>query len=188
MSATGDALLAFPTDAPGQPTSWHGALHLAGVLVANAGTIVVARRTVAGDRRPRLVASRFARRPQCSFAATAVGVGGGFDVGLGQDGLRGRDHAAGGGGAVVPCTEPCATGPRLGRPACSPEPGLADRLREVPRVAHALRLLRLAAAPGEERHRHLDDARALTQGLDRDLRASRTGPARGSACARSRRA
>ena len=79
VTAGGDALLAFPTDAPGEPTSWHGALHVAGVLVANAGTIVVSAgllRATGGH------GSWRALRPTAAviFAATAVGVGGGFDV------------------------------------------------------------------------------------------------------------
>ena len=42
VTAAGDLLLAFPTDAPGAPTSWHGTLHLAGVVVATIGTLLVA--------------------------------------------------------------------------------------------------------------------------------------------------
>jgi hypothetical protein len=37
--AVGDALLAFPTDVAGG-TSWHGALHLAGVLLVTSATLV----------------------------------------------------------------------------------------------------------------------------------------------------
>ncbi len=40
--ATGDALLAFPTDPVATGPSWHGSLHLAGVLVATAASIVAA--------------------------------------------------------------------------------------------------------------------------------------------------
>ena len=79
VTATGDALLAFPTDAPGEPTSWHGALHVAGVLVANAGTLVVAAGLLraTGGR-----GSWRALRPAAAviLAATVVGVGGGFEV------------------------------------------------------------------------------------------------------------
>jgi hypothetical protein len=39
VTAGGDALLAFPTDA-GEPVTWHGALHLAGVVVATVGTLI----------------------------------------------------------------------------------------------------------------------------------------------------
>ena len=42
VTAAGDVLLAFPTDAPGSTTSWHGVLHLAGVMVATIGTLLVA--------------------------------------------------------------------------------------------------------------------------------------------------
>ena len=42
VTAGGDMLLAFPTDAPGSTTSWHGVLHLTGVIVATIGTLLVA--------------------------------------------------------------------------------------------------------------------------------------------------
>jgi hypothetical protein len=38
--AVGELLLAFPTDARGQGHSWHGALHLTGVVVVTAATAV----------------------------------------------------------------------------------------------------------------------------------------------------
>jgi len=41
VTSGGDALLALPTDAPGVPTTWHGALHAVGIVVATAGTLVV---------------------------------------------------------------------------------------------------------------------------------------------------
>jgi hypothetical protein len=40
--AAGDILLAFPTDAAGQPLSWHGGVHVLGVLVATFATVVAA--------------------------------------------------------------------------------------------------------------------------------------------------
>ncbi len=42
LTASGDVMLAFPTDAPGEATSWHGAVHVVGVFVATVGTLVVA--------------------------------------------------------------------------------------------------------------------------------------------------
>jgi Protein of unknown function (DUF998) len=38
--AFGDLLLAFPTDGPGRPTSWHGTLHFIGILVVTVATVV----------------------------------------------------------------------------------------------------------------------------------------------------
>jgi hypothetical protein len=40
--AVGELFLSFPTDASGQSVSWHGALHLTGVLVVTAATAVAA--------------------------------------------------------------------------------------------------------------------------------------------------
>src|SRR5919201_1519011 len=51
----------------------------------------------------------------------------------------------------------------------SSQPGLDDDLQEAPAVPERLRLLRFAAGACEERHRHLDDPSAMTQGLDQDL-------------------
>ncbi|MEX1264482.1 MAG: hypothetical protein WEE66_11235 [Actinomycetota bacterium] len=78
VSAGGDALLAFPTDASGEPTSWHGMLHVAGVLVATAGPLIVSAgllRATGGRRAWR------ALRPAAAvlIAATIVGLAGGFD-------------------------------------------------------------------------------------------------------------
>jgi hypothetical protein len=80
VTAGGDGLLAFPTDAPGAPTSWHGSLHLAGVGVATLGTLVVAmgllRATDGGGAwRP--------LRPAIAVLAiaTVVGVAAGSEVG-----------------------------------------------------------------------------------------------------------
>jgi hypothetical protein len=80
VTASGDALLAFPTDPPGAATSWHGALHLAGVVVATAGTLVVA----AGLLRD--TGARGAWRPLRGAAvsiatATVIGIAWGSDEG-----------------------------------------------------------------------------------------------------------
>lgn len=78
VTAGGDVLLAFPTDGPYAATSWHGALHLAGVAVATSGTLIVA---VALLRATRGRAAWSALRPAVAVlaAATLVGVGAGFD-------------------------------------------------------------------------------------------------------------
>jgi hypothetical protein len=80
VSATGDVLLAFPTDAPGAATSWHGAVHLAGVMVATIGTLVVATGLL------RATGGRGVWRPlrpavAVLVVATMIGVAAGFDVG-----------------------------------------------------------------------------------------------------------
>lgn len=80
VTASGDVLLAFPTDASGSPASWHGGLHLAGVIVATTGTLIVAMGLLRatggrGDWRP--------LRPAVAVivGATLVGLGFGFDEG-----------------------------------------------------------------------------------------------------------
>ncbi len=76
----GDALLAFPTDEPGVPTSWHGIVHLTGVVVVTVATLVaVAGVTLSTRESP-------AWRPWRAvawipFVATLVGVVAGFDQG-----------------------------------------------------------------------------------------------------------
>jgi len=80
VTAAGDVLLAFPTDAPGSTTSWHGALHLAGVVVATLGTLLVAIGLL------RATGGRGVWRPlrpavAVLVVATVVGVGAGFDAG-----------------------------------------------------------------------------------------------------------
>jgi hypothetical protein len=80
VSATGDVLLAFPTDAPAAPMSWHGAAHLGGVLVATIGTLLVATGLV------RATGGRGVWRPLLPavavlVVATVTGVAAGFDVG-----------------------------------------------------------------------------------------------------------
>lgn len=80
VTAAGDVLLAFPTDAAGEATSWHGWLHLAGVILATVGTLIVAAALLAATRghaawRPLL--------PAVAVIVTAafVGLAGGFDEG-----------------------------------------------------------------------------------------------------------
>lgn len=78
VTASGDALLAFPTDASGEPTSWHGTLHVAGVVVATAGTLIVSAgllRATGGRGAWR------ALRPAAAVlvAATVIGIAGGFE-------------------------------------------------------------------------------------------------------------
>ncbi len=80
VTATGDVLLAFPTDAAGEATSWHGWLHLTGVIVATVGTLIVAAALLVATR------GRVAWRPLLPAvaviaAATCVGLVGGFDEG-----------------------------------------------------------------------------------------------------------
>ena len=80
--ALGDLLLAFPTDAPGGATTWHGALHLAGVLLGAIATLVTAAGvTIATAGRPGWRPWRLAL--PVPFAA-AVGVVAGFDTGWGK--------------------------------------------------------------------------------------------------------
>jgi hypothetical protein len=78
VTAAGDLMLAAPTDPPSATTSWHGAVHLLGVLVATGGTLVVALgllRATAGDPDWR------ALRPAVAtlVLAAAVGLAAGFD-------------------------------------------------------------------------------------------------------------
>jgi hypothetical protein len=81
--AVGDVLLGFPTDGPGRGTTWHGALHLTGVLAVTAATLVAAAGvTIATAGRPAWRAWR-ATLP-IPFAAAAVGAAAGFDTGWGK--------------------------------------------------------------------------------------------------------
>lgn len=80
MIAVGDGLLAFPTDGPGAGTSWHGTLHLAGVIVVTVATLVaVAGVTIATRDRPWWTPWRTVA--WIPFAATLVGMAAGFDHG-----------------------------------------------------------------------------------------------------------
>ena len=78
--ALGDVLLAFTTDAPGADLSWHGAVHLAGVVLITiaslvaAGGITLSTRGRASWRPWRAVAS-------VPFGAAMVGLVAGFDEG-----------------------------------------------------------------------------------------------------------
>lgn len=79
--AVGDVLLAFPTDAPGASVSWHGTLHLVGVLVATTATLVAtAGVTAATWRDPRWAPWRLVA--PVPVVAAGIGVVAGFDVGL----------------------------------------------------------------------------------------------------------
>jgi hypothetical protein len=78
VTASGDTLLAFPTDASGEPTSWHGVLHVSGVVAATVGTLIVSAgllRATGGLGEWR------ALRPAAVvlFVATLVGIAAGFD-------------------------------------------------------------------------------------------------------------
>jgi len=78
--AAGDVLLAFPTDAPDTPTTWHGALHLAGVLLTTVATLVAAAGVTAATlRRPGWHAWRLTL--PVPFLAAAIGAAAGFDTG-----------------------------------------------------------------------------------------------------------
>ncbi len=128
VTATGDVLLAFPTDAPGQPASWHGALHLAGVIVATAGTLIVAGGLLRGDRRPGgLAPDRPGRRRwSCSrrrSASPGASGPGGRRWSTSWASRRRRSSCRGACGGIREAATVAAA---------SPEPGLADRLREVP--------------------------------------------------------
>ena len=80
VTAAGDVMLAFPTDVPGSTTSWHGAVHLAGVVVATIGTLLVATGLL------RATDGHGAWRPlrpavAALVVASLIGAGAGFDVG-----------------------------------------------------------------------------------------------------------
>lgn len=78
--AFGDVLLAFPTDEPGVDPTWHGGVHLVGVIWVTLATLVAVAgvtKTTWGDPRWRpwrVVA-------WIPFAAALVGLMGGFDRG-----------------------------------------------------------------------------------------------------------
>ena len=78
--AAGDVLLAFPTDAPDTATTWHGSLHLAGVLLTTVATLVAAGGvTVATLHRPGWHTWRLTL--PVPFLAAAIGAAAGFDTG-----------------------------------------------------------------------------------------------------------
>jgi hypothetical protein len=79
--AFGDALLAAPTDAAGQPVTWHGSTHLVGVLVATAASVIAAAgvtRATLGD--PSWKIWRWVGAPAVVLA-TVVGAVAGFESG-----------------------------------------------------------------------------------------------------------
>lgn len=79
--AAGDVLLAFRTDGAGESTSWHGTLHLAGVIVVTIATVTAATGvTIATWRDPRWRSWRFLGAPTV-FAGVVIGAIAGFDEG-----------------------------------------------------------------------------------------------------------
>jgi hypothetical protein len=78
--AAGDVLLAFPTDGPGAATTWHGGVHLGGVLLATAATLVAATGVTRATRGRRLWTPWRWTAP-VPFAAAALGLAAGFDSG-----------------------------------------------------------------------------------------------------------
>lgn len=79
--AAGDALLAFPTDAPNASPSWHGSLHLAGVILVSVATLVAGVGVTRATRSdPRWRVWRLVGMPVVVLGA-AIGLIGGFDVG-----------------------------------------------------------------------------------------------------------
>ena len=80
LTASGDVMLAFPTDAPRAATSWHGAVHVVGVFMATVGTLAVAGGLL------KATGGRGAWRPlrpavAVLVAAAVVGAVAGFDQG-----------------------------------------------------------------------------------------------------------
>lgn len=78
--ASGDILLAFTTDVPNVSPTWHGTLHLAGVLLATAATVFATAASLVAVRglpgwRPWRIAS------VVLFASALIGLVGGFDQG-----------------------------------------------------------------------------------------------------------
>ena len=80
--ATGDLLLAFPTDGSAATgTSWHGALHACGVVVATSATLVAAAGvTVATRKDPRWRPWRWIGVPMASLAVV-IGMAFGLNEG-----------------------------------------------------------------------------------------------------------
>ena len=78
--ALGDLMLAFPTDVAGSPGTWHGTLHLGGVLIATVATVVASAASLVVVRhRPGWGPWRAAA--PVVFVAALVGAFGGFDAG-----------------------------------------------------------------------------------------------------------
>jgi hypothetical protein len=79
--ALGELCLAFPTDARGQSVSWHGVLHLTGVLVVTATTAVTTALVTATTwRRPSWKTWRYLGVPSVA-AGVVVGAAAGFHTG-----------------------------------------------------------------------------------------------------------
>lgn len=80
--AFGDVLLAFPTDEPAaNGTSWHGALHACGIILATSATLVAAGGvTVATRHDPRWKPWRWIGVPMASLAVV-IGAAFGLDEG-----------------------------------------------------------------------------------------------------------
>jgi hypothetical protein len=80
--AFGDLLLAFPTDAPAaNGTSWHGALHACGIVVATSATLVAVGGVTAATRHdPRWRIWRWIGVPMACLAVL-VGAAFGLDEG-----------------------------------------------------------------------------------------------------------
>jgi hypothetical protein len=82
--AAGDLLLAFPTDAPNAGTSWHGVLHIVGVLVVTLATLVAGVAVTTGtSSRPSWRPWRFLGAPVLVAAVVIgfIGFIGGFEHG-----------------------------------------------------------------------------------------------------------
>lgn len=78
--AFGDMLLAFPTDRPGVEPTWHGGVHLAGVIWVSVATLVaVTGVTLATRSDPRWRPWRLVA--WIPFGAALVGLAAGFDQG-----------------------------------------------------------------------------------------------------------
>jgi hypothetical protein len=79
--ALGELCLAFPTDARDQPVSWHGILHLTGVLVVTAATAVTTVLVTAATwKRPTWNAWRAIGVPSVA-AGVVIGAAAGFHTG-----------------------------------------------------------------------------------------------------------
>jgi hypothetical protein len=78
--AIGELLLAFTTDAPGADLSWHGAVHLAGVILITIATLVAAGGLALATRH-RASWGPWRAVAWVPFAAAMVGMVAGFDEG-----------------------------------------------------------------------------------------------------------
>jgi hypothetical protein len=79
--AVGELFLAFPTDARGQTVSWHGVMHLTGVLIVTVATgIAAVSITIATGQRPAWGPWRYVGAPSVA-AGVVVGAIAGFHAG-----------------------------------------------------------------------------------------------------------